>query len=74
MFLRENLRHGIVRDKLSLMELSEYPLSERCKITVSIECNQKKAARLRDPLKTFFGLQSECVVHALFGSALILRG
>ena len=34
-------------------------LSQRCKITVSIECNQKKAARLRDPLKIFFGLQSE---------------
>lgn len=31
-------------------------LSERCKVTVTIECNQKKAAKLRQPLQVFFGL------------------
>ena len=30
MILRANLRYVIVRDKLSLVELSEYPFSEGC--------------------------------------------
>jgi hypothetical protein len=33
-------------------------LSQRCKITVAIECNPKKASHLREPLQGLFGLET----------------